>query len=139
MAGILLLVFGCKDFTDAEIYQRPEHLEGKLFDVLKLEENSDLSTFAACLELSGLSEIINKTGYFTVFAPTNEAFQIYFDNHPEYNGMVENIPGAEVEKIVRFHIIQNGWTLGQLKIRNADFAALVLLLSDIWRKIRVYK
>ncbi len=59
LLALLFQMTGCKDFTDAEIYQRPEHLEGKLFDVLKLEENSDLSTFAACLELSGLSGIMN--------------------------------------------------------------------------------
>jgi len=106
---------GCRDYTDDEIYQPPSDLEGKLFDQINLEENSDLSTFANCLELSGISEIINKTGYYTVFAPTNEAFQIYFDEHPEYNGQLENIPRDELEKIARFHIIQNGWTLGQLR------------------------
>ena len=114
VSGMLLIITGCVDFTDNEIYQPPANLEGKLFDRLILEDNSDLSIFAECLERTGLSENINKTGYYTVFAPTNEAFEIYFNDHPEYGGAVQNIPYHELDKLVRFHIIQNGWTRNQL-------------------------
>ena len=114
LAGMGLVLSGCLDYTDNEIYKPPANLEGKLYEQIQLEENSDLSTFAQCLELSGLSEIINKTGYYTVFAPTDEAFGLFFNLHPEYNGDVANIPSGELEKLVRFHIVQNGWTKGQL-------------------------
>ena len=128
---------GCKDYTDSEIYQRPSNLEGKLYDQIRLEENFDLSTFAACLELTGLSDLINKTGYYTVFAPTNEAFLDYFDKHPEYSGSVENIPLTELEKIGRFHIVQNGWTKDQL--RSMDFQGWVDPNDPFYNKPKGFK
>jgi len=133
----LIFMSGCRDYTDNEIYQPPADLEGKLFDQINLEDNSDLSTFATCLELSGISELINKTGYYTVFAPTNEAFDLYFDEHLEYNGMVENIPREELEKIVRFHIIQNGWTLGQL--RTMDYRGWIDPDDPFYNKPKGFK
>jgi len=60
ITGLLIYIAGCKDFTDDEIYKPPANLEGKLYDQLLLEENSDLSTFAACLERTGISDIITK-------------------------------------------------------------------------------
>lgn len=113
-AVFLLLNSSCEDFTDNEIYQPPPELEGKLYDQIQLGQNSDLSVFAEVLERTGLWETINKTGYFTVFAPVNEAFDTFFAENPQYAGSLENIPAAELEKIARFHIIQNGWTLNQL-------------------------
>lgn len=137
LAGLILLMVACTDFTDSEIYQPPDNLEGKLYDQITNAENSDLSAFATCLELSGLSEIINRTGYYTVFAPTDDAFQIYFDNHPEYNRLVENIPLVELEKIVRFHIVQNGWTLDQL--RSLDFQGWIDPENPFYNKPKGYK
>lgn len=131
------IVISCSDFTDSEIYQPPENLEGKLFDQIVKEENSDLSVFASCLELTGLSEIINKTGYYTVFAPNNDAFELYFNNHPEYNRNVENIPKVELEKLVRFHIVQNGWTIGQL--RSLDFQGWIDSGDPFYNKPKGYK
>ena len=47
--------------------------------VKTLAGDSDLSTFAAMLNASGLNEVIDES-YYTVFAPTNHAFeQFYYD------------------------------------------------------------
>lgn len=108
-----LIISGCKKLEDEDIYRRPDWLEGKLYTQISLQD--DISVFASALELTGLSDIIEKTGYFTVFAPTNSAFELYFQKHPEYGKDVGNIPKDELEKIIRFHIIQNGWTKNQLR------------------------
>lgn len=137
MALVLILISGCRDFTDDEVYKPPTDLEGKLYDQITLAENSDLSTFATCLELTGIAEIINKTGYYTVFAPTNDAFQVYFENHPEYNGQLEKIPLNELEEIVRFHILQDGWTMGQLT--SMDFQGWIDPDNPFYNKPKGFK
>ena len=74
----------------------------------------ELSTFAKCLQLAGYDSIINTSGSYTVFAPDNEAFDLYFQNHPSYHS-VEDIPVQELVRIVKYHIVQNPWSTDQLK------------------------
>jgi uncharacterized surface protein with fasciclin (FAS1) repeats len=113
LLSILLgLCMGCEDFTGQDIYKRPEWLPGKLYTTLRVQEDVDL--FIECIKLTGLDSILDVSGSWTVFAPTDEAMNKYLsDNH--YAG-ISNIPPAELERITKFHIIQDPWTLEQLQI-----------------------
>jgi uncharacterized surface protein with fasciclin (FAS1) repeats len=104
-----LLIISCQE--DIDKYERPEWLRGKLFTQIQAVEGLD--SFAVCVKLSGLDTIINKSGSFTVFAPMNQAFQKYFQESSVYN-KVSDIPKDELERIVKYHIIQNSWTIAQL-------------------------
>lgn len=107
---LVLLFFGCKkDVLD--IYSRPSWLPGKLF--AQIESKPELTTFAELVKISGYDTIINVSGSFTVFAPSNDAFTQYFQSNPKYK-KVADIPKAEVNKIVKYHIVQNGWSKTQL-------------------------
>ncbi|MBN2215661.1 MAG: fasciclin domain-containing protein [Bacteroidales bacterium] len=110
--GILVLFASCNDFYENEKFQRPDWLAGKLYTQIK--EQSDLSTFARCIELTGYDTIINASGSYTVFAPDNEAFALYFQSNPDYQS-VEEIPMEELARIVKYHIVQNPWSREQLK------------------------
>ena len=110
---LLLSFLGCEDITEQAKYQRPSWLAGKLYTQIAAEE--DLSLFAQCLELTGYDTILDISGSFSVFAPHNEAFGLFFQDHPEYGGQVENIPLAKLDQIVRIHIIQNSWSKLQLQ------------------------
>jgi uncharacterized surface protein with fasciclin (FAS1) repeats len=112
---VLLVTFLCrciKDPYEDPKYKRPDWLAGKVYTQLKA--NPDLSTFTRCVELTGYDTIINVSGSYTVFAPNNDAFSIYFQSHPEYNS-VEDIPLEELTKIVKYHILQNPWSKSQLR------------------------
>lgn len=113
-----LLAMACNPLEEDEIYKRPEWLEGKLFSQLSVQE--DVSLFTQSMKLSGIDVIVQKSGYFTIFAPSDEAFNAYFLEHPEYENKIENIPQDELEKLVRTHVIQNGWTLEQLQTLDID-------------------
>jgi len=109
--GILALIFiSCEPEFDK--FKRPEWLAGKLYTQMK--DSADLSTFKQCLELTGYDEIIDVSGSYTVFAPTNNAFTEYFQNNPKYNS-VEDIPMEELSRIVKYHIVQNTWSKVQLR------------------------
>lgn len=115
--SLLLLMGSCDPLRD-DLYSRPEWLEGKLYTQMKSQEN--ISTFIAATEITGLSALLEKSGYYTVFAPTDEAFVQFFQQNPIYGGKLENIPVKELERLVRSHIIQNGWTLSQLQSLDID-------------------
>jgi uncharacterized surface protein with fasciclin (FAS1) repeats len=113
LAVLFILMCGCTDIYDQEKFQRPEWLAGKLYTQIKTRE--DLTVFSRCLELTGYDTVLDLTGSFTVFAPTDEAFEAWFSGHPAYGNAVENIPYRELENLVRSHIIQNAWSKEQMQ------------------------
>ena len=115
LAGLIILWSGCEEVSDHEKYQRPDWLPGKLYTTVSTREN--LSLFTECLRLTGLDTIVDVSGCFTVFAPTDAAMEQYLSAN-QYAG-VADIPPEELERIVEFHIIQNPWTLEQLQTLSA--------------------
>ncbi|MEZ5106243.1 MAG: fasciclin domain-containing protein [Draconibacterium sp.] len=107
---LLLLLFGCKD--DMTKYQRPDWLAGKVYSQVLAQP--ELSTFATCIQLTGYDKILDVSGSYTIFAPSDEAFKDYFASNSKYNS-VEAIPLPELEKIVKYHIVQNPWSKIQLR------------------------
>jgi uncharacterized surface protein with fasciclin (FAS1) repeats len=113
LTALVLMVVSCNPFDKKDsIYKRPDWLAGKLYTQLKAEPS--LSTFTKCVELIGYDSIINISGSYTIFAPNNEAFDIFFQEHPEYNNSVDNVPLDELSRIVKYHILQNAWSYDQL-------------------------
>lgn len=108
-----IFLFGCKDIYDLEKYQRPDWLSGKIYT--QISTVPDLSYFKTCIDLTGYDSILDVTGFYTVLAPTNEAFEQWFTEHPEYGNKLENIPSQDLENLVERHILQNGWSLKQLQ------------------------
>jgi len=111
-ALLLSLLVGCEDFTGQAIYQRPDWLPGKLYTTLLAQE--DVMLFTECMQKTGLDTIMDVSGSWSIFAPTDEAMKNYLsENH--YTS-ISDIPVKELERITKFHIIQDAWTLEQLKI-----------------------
>lgn len=115
-AILFSLCVGCDKFFEKEKFRRPDWLPGKLYTTVLTQEN--LSMFAECLHLSGLDTILDVSGSWTVFAPTNEAIEQFLSEN--LYASTSDIPEDELEKIVKFHIIQNPWTLDQLQSLSAS-------------------
>lgn len=107
---LMLILFSCKDGFDP--YERPDWLAGKVYSQLK--EVEELSTFAKCLELTGYDKVVDQSGSYTIFAPNNEAFDLYFSSNSSYS-KVEDIPLEVLTNIVKYHIVQNPWSRQQLR------------------------
>jgi uncharacterized surface protein with fasciclin (FAS1) repeats len=106
---LVVTIFSCeKD----DIYKRPKWLAGKLYS--QIEANDSLTTFAEAIRLTGYDSIINKSGSYTVFAPSDDAWDLFFEEHPQYNSL-QDIPLATLTEIVKFHIVQNPWSFEQLQ------------------------
>lgn len=110
IALVLLVFYSCRKDVE-EKYARPDWLAGKLYT--QILEQPELSTFAELVKISGYDTIIDVSGSYTVFAPSNEAFNLYFQNS-QYKS-VSQMPKSEVMKLVKFHLVQNPWTKKQLQ------------------------
>lgn len=109
LAGILCAT-GCKE-DKLDLYERPDWLTGKIYT--QILDQPDLSLFAKCISLTGYEKILDVSGSYTVFCPTDEAFTAYLQQNSF--GSVEEIPLAELDRIVKFHIVQNPWSKQQLQ------------------------
>ncbi len=107
---VLILMYSCREELDK--YERPEWLAGKLYT--QILEQPELSVFAKAIELTEYDKLINVSGSYTIFAPSDEAFNAWFANHPSYNSITD-VPLPELERLVRYHIIQNPWSKQQLR------------------------
>lgn len=106
----VIFILGCRE--ELQKFDRPSWLAGKVYT--QLLEVPELSTFARCVEITGYDKILDVSGSYTVFAPSNDAFTAYFSQNPKYKS-VEDIPLEELNRIVKFHIVQNPWTKKQLR------------------------
>lgn len=120
----LLIIFtgilfnSCKDIYELDKYQAPTWLAGKLYT--QISQQDGLGTFIKCLELTGYDTLLDLSGSFTVFAPSDEAFSRYFTLNPEYGNDVANIPLNKLKELVKFHIIQDAWSKAQLQMLNSE-------------------
>jgi len=116
LLGILFILYvGCENFREHEKYKRPDWLPGKLYTTVSAQGN--LTMFAECLRLTGLDTILDVSGCWSVFAPTDEAMEQYLSEN-QY-ATVSDIPLDKLERITEFHIIQNPWSLEQLQSLSA--------------------
>lgn len=102
---LLLLVFGCSDKWE-EYYARPDWLEGPIYQ--QLEKEGRFNTFMSLLEYMGYDDILGKTGYFTLFAPNDSAFDQFFKSRNISS--VEELDTALIRDIVQYALVENGYT-----------------------------
>lgn len=79
----------------------------------------NFSSLVAALTADGLStnfvEVLSGDGPFTVFAPTNAAFQALLDSNPDWNS-VADIPTTVLETVLLYHVTDAG------NVRSGDLS-----------------
>lgn len=74
--AFILLFTGCRKNAWDEKYNRPETLEPPIYQVL--EERGNFKSLTALIQKGGYAETLDGAGYWTMFAPNDEAFDQYF-------------------------------------------------------------
>lgn len=108
-----MLNISCVD-TSKDIYNIPSNLDGEIYKQLSLD--SRFTTFVSAIDkVQGLKDELNTSGLYTVFAPTNDAFDEYFRTNGKYMKLDE-IPTDELTKIIKFHILK--WMIFSYQFEN---------------------
>ena len=94
VAGSLVLTSCGDDETPAE----------ELSIVENAINSDNLSTLVAALEQAGLVNTLEGNGPFTVFAPTNDAFQALLDSNPAWETL-SDIDNATLSNVLKFHVL----------------------------------
>lgn len=112
---LIVLMTSCIDkYENMQKYQRPDVLDGKLFDLISNQDSIEMEFFAQLLMDTGFDSLINKTGTYTVFAPNDNAMKTYLQKKYGTSNLDE-IPLASKDSLVRFHILERPWNSEQLK------------------------
>lgn len=64
----------------------------------------ELQTLSAAILSSGLSQSLEKNGQYTIFAPTNEAFNSLF---PGAMDLIQSDPEGKLASLIKNHIVEN--------------------------------
>lgn len=113
--GLFAVLFStsCNDrFDNIEKYQRPERLQGKIYTLISQQKN--MSLFAQFMVDIGYDKLLDKTGTYAAFVPTDSVMKIYL---LEKYGTVDptQIDSTLKNEIVRYHILPMPWSLEQLQ------------------------
>lgn len=94
----------CRNEID-EYYARPDWLESPIY--IRLQEKGNFTSYLAVVDKAGYRDILSKAGFYTVFAPTDEAFQKYFQD--ESITSAGDIDSLTAQKIVSYSIAYNSY------------------------------
>lgn len=67
-------------------------------------DNADFSSLVAALSRASLVETLSGTGPFTIFAPTNAAFQALLDSNADWNSL-DDIPVDVLTTVLTYHVV----------------------------------
>ena len=112
----MLLVLSCSDEEFDEYYGRPEDLEEPIYQIL--EERGNFTSLLATIDKAGYKNILGKSGYWTMFAPNDEAFSSFLQNEGISN--IESIDSTLAGKIVRYALVYNAFRTERLSDYQSD-------------------
>ena len=117
--SFLLLVLVCGLLTQCrkealdEYYNPPANLEPAIYQ--KLDAKGNFKNLLAAIDKAGYKNTLSAAGYWTLFAPTDSAFQAYF-TATGVSG-IQELDSAACRKIVTYCLVYNGF----IRDRIADF------------------
>ncbi|WP_299669148.1 fasciclin domain-containing protein [uncultured Polaribacter sp.] len=99
----IITTFGCR--PDLLEYARPESLAGTIYQ--QLESMGTFNYYLKSLDQTEFKEPLARGGSWTVFAPTDEAFEKYMQEEGYAN--FGAIPLQNIQDIIDYSIITDGW------------------------------
>jgi transforming growth factor-beta-induced protein len=109
---IIIFLSSCSDDDDTIIPVDPiTPVSNTIVDVAV---NNGLTSLVEAVLRADLAETLSGDGSFTVFAPTNEAFQALLDSNADWNS-VEDIPVETLQAVLLFHVLST-------EVRSTDLS-----------------
>lgn len=102
---VSLLFSQCRKKALDEYYGRPDTLEQPVYQVLTGKGN--FKHYLAAVDKAGYKSILSAAGYWTVFAPNDSAFQVYFTAN-SLSG-IGALDSAKCRKLVTYTLVYNAF------------------------------
>lgn len=103
---LLVVIFaGCKKKAFDEFYGRPENLAAPIYQ--QLESKGNFKNFTACIDKAGYKAVLSAAGYWTLFAPNDNAFQQFFTQRGITD--VSRLDSGTCRQIVTYALVYNSF------------------------------
>ncbi|MDB5263445.1 MAG: fasciclin protein, partial [Adhaeribacter sp.] len=96
----LLYLSSCQ--PDDEHFEMPEEMAVRIYG--RLTSDPDYSTFVKGVDKAGLKDILERSGLYTAFAPTNAAWDEYLKAN-NYSS-IESIPDTILVPLINYHFME---------------------------------
>ena len=107
---------GCKNKAFDEFYGRPDTLAQPIYQVL--QQKGNFTTLLACIDKAGYKNILSASGYWTMFAPNDVAFQKFFAEQG-ISG-IDKLDSVTAQGIVTYALAYNAFTKARLNDYQAN-------------------
>ncbi|ANW95404.1 hypothetical protein AXE80_03525 [Wenyingzhuangia fucanilytica] len=108
----VIFAIGCQ--PDPLEYARPKDLVGTIY--LQLKAMGGFEYYVKCIEKTAYKTPLEKGGSWTVFAPTDEAFEEFM--REEGFGSFDEIPSERILDLVQYSVLSGGWNTTSLTYFN---------------------
>lgn len=78
-----------------------------------IEQNTQFSSLLQAMEKSDMDVLLQNSSPYTLLAPSNEAFNIYFSNNTDYAN-VNEVPKDTLVKLMKYHMLPGNMPLDSL-------------------------
>jgi uncharacterized surface protein with fasciclin (FAS1) repeats len=111
--SFMLLITSCRKQAYDDFYGRPDNLAPAIYQ--QLQARGNFTSLLACIDKSGYKNTLSNAGYWTMFAPNDDAFKQYLQAANVQS--VEQLPDSTAKKIVSYALIYNAFQTDHI----ADF------------------
>jgi uncharacterized surface protein with fasciclin (FAS1) repeats len=110
LLAVILLLSACRKKEWDAKYDRPESLEPPMYEVLAAKSN--FKNLVALIDKANYKETIDGAGYWTMFAPNDDAFNSYFKD----KGLsgVDAIDSVTARAMVQYWLVYNSFQKDRL-------------------------
>lgn len=100
----------CRKKAFDEYYGRPDSLADPIYQ--QLQSKGKFTSFLKCIDKAGYKDILSAAGYWTLFAPNDSAFQVFFRER----GIADanQLDSTTANQIVTFSLVYNAFTDARL-------------------------
>ncbi len=101
---LTLLAIACNRERD-EYYQRPDWLQGPLYEQIK--STGAYEEYINVVDYIGYEDFLSSRLTFTAFVPTNEAFEEYYSELGV--GSYQDIDMEHLQAVIEYHLLEHPW------------------------------
>ena len=107
---LIAILTSCKKREFDSFYERPEGLGEPIYQ--QLQARGNFTNLTAVIDKAGYKDILSKTGWWTIFAPNDAAFEYFYKEH--HIGGLAEITDSMAVSIIKYALVYNSYRKDQL-------------------------